>query len=165
MPPPKSPPGFAETVLVVTVGLLLPGALAGQQPVGVPVPSLDGTRAAPALERSSDRPATPHTVVPGEAVAGAPIVLDAVFERAAPGEPDAEDGRESLGSLGDVLPRGLCRDLLELRDRIQRFRTVLFGQRGILRWGDVEGSEGHSRIRLNLQADPHPGLRVTLITR
>ena len=44
-----------------------------------------------------------------------PSVLDAVFPLADPAGADEEDARESLGGLGDVLPRKLCRDLVELR--------------------------------------------------
>lgn len=193
MPPPTSPLALTRTALAVTVGLLLPGALAGQQTTRVPVPSLEQPRAAAAPSRASHLPDAPHAglapgrslapaadldpgtpgetgrfgaeALPGETSHGTSTVLDAVFSVASPVKPVAEDARRSLGSLGDVLPRGLCRDLLELRARIRRYRTVLFGQRGILRWGEVEGGEGHGRVRLNLQADPHPGLRVTLVTR
>lgn len=93
-----------------------------------------------------------------------PSVLDAVLILARPSEPAPGDARDSFGTLGDVLPRELCRDLLELRARIQRYRTVLFGRRGIVRFGELDGADRLGRVRLNLQTDPEPGFRVTLVT-
>lgn len=193
MPNPTEPHAPRVALLTLAAGLLLPGALAAQPvdavsiPSSVSIPSLADVRsghlAAPAPSRSA-RPDGPSTVVPALRVPGGaaggpvgpprglgdrplepPSVLEAVLALAGPRDAGAEDARESLGSLGDVLPRELCRDLLELRARVQRYRTVLFGDRGILRWGRLEGPGGRSRLRLNLQADPDPGFRVTLVTR
>lgn len=188
MQPPEPLRGHRPDLLILTLVVLLPAALAGQQPTPAAIPSL------PAVE--DDRQPARTAAVPGSdahsaatpLAAPAPSVLDVALawasagpssdaglrrptsphreDLAAPPAPStAEDADQSLGSLGDVLPRGLCRDLRELRARIQRYRTVLFGQRGILRWGELEGSEDQSRVRLNLQADPQPGVRVTLVTR
>lgn len=110
------------------------------------------------------RVGTPAVMGRDPAAAEPPAVLDAVFLLAGPAGADENDARESLGGLGDVLPRELCRDLVELKARIRRYRSVLFGHRGILRWGELDGSKEISRLRLNLQADPHPGVRVTLVT-
>lgn len=79
-------------------------------------------------------------------------------------EPRSSDDEPDLGSLGDVLPAPLCRDLLRLRSRVQSARQVLFGQRGILRLGDVGPDDERSRLRLNLQYSPDPGIRFTIVT-
>jgi hypothetical protein len=181
MPQPTVPRAASMALPLLVAGLLLPGAVAGQQPSPVPIPSLDGVR-----PESADRvrpqavedlrPAStsapgpgqqPRLAVPPGPAPGSwlPAARDAVFALAGSPEDAPPDAREDLGGLGDVLPRELLRDLLELQARVQRYRTVLFGDRGIVRWGELEGAPEASRLRLNLQADPHPGLRVTLITR
>ena len=69
-----------------------------------------------------------------------------------------------LGSLGEVLPDQLCRDLLRLRGRVRDARRVLFGQRGIVRLGQLDTAGEKARMRLNLQYSPDPGIRFTLVT-
>lgn len=66
--------------------------------------------------------------------------------------------------LPDFLPWALRRDLHDLRRRVQRARTVLFGRAGIVDMGRVGGSD-LGRLRLNLQYDPHPGVRFVLVLR
>lgn len=80
---------------------------------------------------------------------------------------NAPDGRSSAGDLGDfrdVLPPALLDDIVRLRDRVVRMRSRVFGRRGIVSFGQVEGSESLGRLRVNLQYEPDPGFRVTLIT-
>lgn len=179
MPKPTVPRAASAALPLLAAGLLLPGALAGQQPAPVPIPSLDQVRPewrvqpesaedvrpepAPAPgPRQHPRLALPAGPSPGSWL---PAARDAVFALAGPPRDAPADARDDLGGLGDVLPRELLRDLLELHARVRRYRTVLFGDRGIVRWGELEGAPRASRLRLNLQADPHPGLRLTLVTR
>lgn len=171
--------------------LLLTGAAAGQQSGLASVPSLgsvpsDGAALPDGREVATDGRASRRGALrvpaalprgsapraarsgaasrPREPVVDAASVLRAVFALGGSSRTSEEDLRDDLGSLGDVLPGALLRDLVELRARVQRYRAVLFGERGIARWGDLEDSEETARIRLNLQADPHPGFRVTLVT-
>lgn len=187
MPKPTVPRAASLALPLLVAGLLLPGAVAGQHPSPVPIPSLEQARTEsqvrPAsidrvrLESVDDvRPVStsaagprqhPRLSVPHGPPHGSwlPAARDAVFALAGSPEGAPAEGREDLGGLGDVLPRELLRDLLELQARVRRYRTLLFGHRGIVRWGELEGAPEASRLRLNLQADPHPGLRVTLVTR
>lgn len=177
------PTGAFILVLALAAGLLPPESLAAQQPTSVAFPSPEVARPDAASSPASlpfsrvARPTARGTrgVVPGIPDPLSPTVLDAVLAFAAPasaaGEalsapPGAtsEDPRESLGSLADVIPRALSRDLLALKARILEARAVLFGRKGIVGFGQVEGSDRQSRIRLNLQAGPDPGVRVTLLT-
>lgn len=172
MPKPTASRAISVALPLLLAGLLLPGTAAGQQPSPVPVPSLEqarpesveqvrpGSTSAPG-PRQHPRLAVPPGPPPGSWL---PAARDAVFALAGPPEDAPADARQDLGGLGDVLPRELLRDLLELRARVQRYRTMLFGDRGIVRWGELEGAPEAGRLRLNLQADPHPGLRVTLVT-
>lgn len=199
MPNPTEPHAPRAALLILTAGLLLPGALAGQLTNSASIPS---TVSVPPLEQVGSgslggphpsRPVPPEpasTVVPtlrpaalaagedrdrtprfgaagglGSPQAAPASLPSGVFLPVGGRQPAGDDVREPFGSLGEFLPRELRRDLLELRARIQRYRTVLFGTRGIVRWGEMDGSEGTSRLRLNLQADPDPGFRVTLVTR
>ena len=66
--------------------------------------------------------------------------------------------------LPQFLPIQLREDILRAEARLQELRTLLFGQRGIIRLGEGDAS-GHSRLRLNLQYDPDPGVRFVLLTR
>lgn len=179
MPKPTVPRATSVALPLLVTGLLLPGAVAGQQPSPIPIPSLEQVRPESRVQpesaedvrpeatsapgpRQHPRLAFPAGPAPGSWL---PAARDAVFALTGPPEGAPADVREDLGGLGDVLPRELLRDLLELRARVQRYRTLLFGDRGIVRWGELEGTPEASRLRLNLQADPHPGLRVTLVTR
>lgn len=173
MPKPTVPRAASMALPLLVAGLPLPGALAGQQPTPVPVPSLDHVRPASVHQvrpeatsapgpRQHPRLALPPGPAPGSWL---PAARDAVFALTGPPRAAPADAREDLGGLGDVLPRELLHDLMELRARVRRYGTLLFGDRGIVRWGELEGAPAASRLRLNLQADPHPGLRVTLVTR
>ena len=128
----------------------------------------DARRAAPEVPIRSDRSVRRTSPVfrPGAArplrEAASRSLLEGVFlsltSRSSPSTV------ADLGSLGDVLPRELCRDLLRLRGQVREARRVLFGQRGIVRLGEM-GAEGEkSRMRLNLQYSPDPGIRFTLVT-
>lgn len=77
--------------------------------------------------------------------------------------PNAE-AESDLGSLSDVLPEPLFRDLIRLHSRVQSARRVLFGRRGIVGLGRLEPGRDHARLRLNLQYSPDPGIRFTLVT-
>lgn len=173
MPKPTASGATSMALPLLVAGLLLPGAVAGQQSSPVPIPSLEQVRPESVEQvRPGSTPAAgprqhPRLAVPPGPPHGSwwlPAARDAVSALAGPPEGARDVAREDLGGLGDVLPRKLLRDLLELQARIQRYRTVLFGDRGIVRWGELEGAPEASRLRLNLQADPHPGLRVTLVT-
>lgn len=91
-----------------------------------------------------------------------PGVVEALVVTLAPRKTAADE--PDLGSLDDFLPAALCRDLLRLRAQVQEARRVLFGRRGIVRLGNVESDEEASRLRLNLQYSPDPGIRFTLVT-
>lgn len=149
---------------------LLAGAAAAQQPVRVDVShevDLDvprsvagssvrarGSRPASAVLRRqagrASREAASRSLLEG-------VILSLTSRRspAAAGE---------LGSLSDVLPAQLCRDLVRLRAQVKDARRVLFGQRGIVRIGRLDAEGEDARMRLNLQHSPDPGIRVTLVT-
>lgn len=93
---------------------------------------------------------------------GGPGVVEALVVSLAPRRTAGDE--PDLGSLDDFLPAALCRDLLRLRAQVQDMRRVLFGRRGIVRLGSVESDEQTSRLRLNLQYSPDPGIRFTLVT-
>lgn len=88
-------------------------------------------------------------------------------DRARPADGEAADavssGEDSKLELPSFLPLRLRHDLQRMETKIRELRTVLFGDRGIVRLGEDEES-GASRFRLNLQYDPEPGLRFVLLT-
>ncbi len=92
----------------------------------------------------------------------APDVVEALVVTLAPRKTGGDE--PDLGSLEDFLPAALCRDLLRLRAEVREARRVLFGRRGIVRLGTVESDQEASRLRLNLQYSPDPGIRFTLVT-
>lgn len=118
------------------------------RPLGAVV---DGGRVVPAAA----------AVMRREAAEQGPSVVEAVVLALATRVPSERE--PDLGSLDDFLPEPLCRDLLRLRSQVQDARKVLFGRRGIVRLGSQPDGEG-SRLRLNLQYSPDPGIRFTLVT-
>lgn len=108
------------------------------------------------------RAARPSPVVMRRDRSGGVAVVEAVVFTLASKRPADEEA--DLGSLDDFLPDQLGRDLLRLRSQVQDAREVLFGRRGIVRLGSPESSGGASRLRMNLQWSPDPGIRFTLVT-
>lgn len=91
-------------------------------------------------------------------------VGEVLLSRALAGPPDGGGPGPDLESLRDFLPDALYRDVLELKDRVIRLRSRVFGREGIVSLGRA-GREGDlGRLRLNLQYSPDPGIRVTLVT-
>lgn len=150
---------------------LFPGSAAAQQPVRVVVsgaqvadgapPSVAHRADAVDLDRETV-PVVRRTAVRHPDARRAESVFESIVFSFASGRPGPAE--EELGSLGDFLPDPLCRDLLRLRTQVQDARRVLFGQRGIVRLGKLDAEGEKSRVRLNLQYSPDPGIRFTLVT-
>lgn len=163
-------------VLCALATLLLPDAAPAQDVPSSSPPTLSTVEAATELpsraalaRTATGRSAAARTsgVRPlsgGEEVPAS--VGEALLSRALAGPPGGGDGPgPDLDSLREFLPNALYRDVLELRDRVVRVRSRVFGREGIVSFGQV-GREGDlGRIRLNLQYSPDPGIRVTLVTR
>ena len=98
------------------------------------------------------------TVVHRGGVAASSVV-EVLLRPASRGDATGEDL-----DLPEFLPWPLRRDLDDLRRRVQRVRTVLFGREGIVDVGRVDGTD-LGRLRLNLQYDPRPGVRFVLVLR
>lgn len=107
-------------------------------------------------------PAIQALAAPGLATSDAG---EALLARALGGPSSGEEPGPDLSSLRDFLPRGLYHDVLELRDRVVKVRSRVFGRRGIVSVGEADEEGEVGRLRLNLQYSPDPGIRVTLITR
>lgn len=77
-------------------------------------------------------------------------------------EPSAESG---LGWVEEVpvLPSGLHGEVRTLTRQVREIGDCLFGTDGMVSMGTVEET-GQPRLRLNLQYEPEPGLRLTLLT-
>lgn len=156
-----------EVVLALSAEPEVGVALSGRPSPSAPeVPALEMDGRAPDLGPAAEPPARPATE--GDSPVGTPDASRRVPESTsavlrAPRTSDPDDETD-LGSLGDVLPDPLCRDLILLQSRVQRARRVLFGRRGILRLGSVGPDDDSSRLRLNLQYSPDPGIRFTLVT-
>lgn len=123
------------------------GAFRGRGSAGrAGVPPADRAPGLFALQR---RPAFPAAAgPPGKTAAGAASEVAVLEEMDVPG----------------FLPPGLRSDLVELKADLEELATVVFGRKGIVRFGRV-GETDQPRLRLNLQADPHPGLSFVLLTR
>lgn len=67
-------------------------------------------------------------------------------------------------SVPGFLPAGLRTDLVDLKADLEELATVVFGRKGIVRFGRV-GETDQPRLRLNLQTHPDPGLAFVLLTR
>lgn len=153
-------------VLCALAALLLPTHVVAQaeRPARpAPAPS--------ALEAAAGDAALPAARAGGsseEAFAGVPLPLtnvgEALLARALGGPPSGEDPGSGLSSLRDFLPFSLYRDVVELRDRVVRVRSRVFGRRGIVSLGRADEDGEVGRLRLNLQYSPDPGIRVTLVT-
>lgn len=142
--------------------LVFPGPTAAQADRPAPAPPAVAGDVAPELSL-----ATP----PGPSVA--PDAAPRASSTDADGLPlwwTSEEPSEAGGPAADIeslrgfLPSALYRDVLELRDRVVRMRTHLFGRRGIVSVGQTDESGDLGRLRVNLQYDPDPGLRVTVVT-
>ncbi len=162
------------TALCVLAGPLLPAPAQAQSerpaPVGAP-PAVEGAAppaveapAVPGLEGAERRRAAPAD----PSGLGSPASADVgetLLTRALEGSPGPDGPSPDLDSLRDLLPRALYHDVLRLRDRVVRARSHVFGRRGIVSLGEADDDGEVGRLRLNLQYDPDPGIRVTLVTR
>ena len=157
---------FPVGVLCTLLGTLLTVPAEGQSarpPAARVSPDIRAVspRAVPEVARArSAREAIPTARLPA-----APDAADVLLSRTL-SEPSASRAPgPDLGSLRDFLPAALFRDVVELRDRAIRVRSRLFGRRGIVSFGGAGEGGDLGRIRVNLQYDPDPGIRVTLVTR
>lgn len=128
-----------------------------ERPAGARAARTASARIAPPV--SAEVRAGAVTVVHGRS-ARASSVVEVLLDPAPGGGSAAGEDLD----LPEFLPWALRRDLHDLRRRVQRVRTVLFGREGIVDMGRVEGTD-LGRLRLNLQYDPHPGLRFVLVLR
>lgn len=168
-------PEFLRALLPVAalcalVGLFLPRPADAQteeltRPTPAPGP--------PVIEAAGDGaalPPAPEGATALERMAGARIsssadVGEVLLARALGGSSSGQGPGPDLSSLRGFLPDGLYRDVLELRDRVVRVRSQVFGRRGIVSFGEAEDDGDLGRLRLNLQYSPDPGIRFTLVTR
>lgn len=166
--PRSAAPGTpVRTATLCALGALLaavPARAQSDRPVPAPAPATPDvedvtSRAADAASaQASERPAS--TVRLPAATDAAEVLLSRAL-----GEPSETAGPgPDLESLRDFLPNSLFRDVVELRDRVVRVRSRLFGRRGIVSLGRTDEGGELGRVRLNLQYDPDPGIRVTLVT-
>ena len=153
-------------VFCALLGTLLAAPAEGQsaRPVAASVsPDMRAVspRAVPEVARARSGPGP----IPTARLPAAPDAADVLLSRTF-SEPSANRASgPDLGSLRDFLPAALFRDVVELRDRAIRVRSRLFGRRGIVSFGGAGEDGDLGRVRVNLQYDPDPGIRVTLITR
>lgn len=155
-------------ILCALVGLLLPASLHAQshRPApSSPPPARPAVEAsvAPALAHASPEAAPIERIVGPRFVAPGPGEL--LLARALEGAPGGRGTGSDLSSLRDLLPGPLYHDMVELRDRVVRVRSRVFGRRGIFSLGQAGEEDDVGRLRVNLQYSPDPGIRVTLITR
>lgn len=167
VPRSAAPAAPVRTATLCALGALLaavPARAQSDRPVPAPAP------ATPAVEDVTSRAADAASAQASERPASTgrlPASTDAaeVLLSRALGDPSETDGPgPDLESLRDFLPNSLFRDVVELRDRVVRVRSRLFGRRGIVSLGQADDAGELGRVRLNLQYEPDPGLRVTLVT-
>lgn len=155
---------FPAAMLCALAGLLLPGfARAQSDRPARPSPAPASSAVAASTQAALSEPG-PGAVALGR-IAGARLspkdLGQTLLSRALDGTSDGTASGPDLSSLRDFLPPGLYHDVLELRDRVVRARSRVFGRRGIVSLGQA-GEVG--RLRLNLQHSPDPGIRFTLVT-
>lgn len=141
------------------------------EPVSIPAPAsvraspADGPAPADGAESPSDL-LRPTGAIATAAMPRAPVVPEAEPSSSieAPSSERQVDALASdLAALTGFLPGGLHRDLVRLTRGAQKVENHLFGRAGIVSVGRLDGAEEVGRVRLNLQHDPNPGLRLTLV--
>mgnify|MGYP006292587363 CR=1 FL=1 len=158
-------------LLFLLASLPLSSTAAGQRVPGRALlddPGVTGHHGAEGARRAAVRipgrvPGAAHSAAVIEVHRGGGVeassVVEVLLQPASGGATEGEDL-----DLPEFLPWPLRRDLDDLRRRVQRVRTVLFGREGIVDVGRVDGTD-LGRLRLNLQYDPRPGVRFVLVLR
>lgn len=158
---------FPATVLCALAGLLLPGFARAQSDRPArpsPAPASSAVAASSEAALSDRDPGADALGRIADARLSPKDLGQALLSRALGGPSEEAGSGPDLSSLRDFLPPGLYHDVLELRDRVVRLRSRVFGRRGIVSLGRA-GEDGElGRLRLNLQHSPDPGIRVTLVT-
>lgn len=159
----NSLPGTLVCALVGALLAAVPARAQSVRPVSSPRAAVVEP-ASPPPPPSAVRSRGPSAVEPQVRVP-APSDAGELFLARAFQEPRESEGEgPDLESLRDFLPPRLYADVVELKNRVIRVRHRLFGREGIVSVGRADDGGEVGRLRLNLQYDPDPGVRVTIVT-